>query len=118
MPQLTKQLLALLFMLMCTVVIGSSTPPVPGFGVDAQPRIVSGEVKVSIANSDLAIGGVQTLAIVSATGVLIEDIKPRLVSGTALQEIQIQTKDWARGMYILVVADGSNRGIIKILKLD
>lgn len=118
MPQLTKQLLALLFMLMCTVVIGSSTPPVPGFGVDAQPRIVSGEVKVSIANSDLAIGGVQTLAIVSATGVLIEDIKPRLVSGAALQEIQIQTKDWARGMYILVVADNSSRGIIKVLKLD
>lgn len=118
MPLLIRQLLTLLLMLMCTVVIGSSTPPVPGFGVDAQPRIVSGEVKVSIANSDLAIGGVQTLAIVSATGVLIEDIKPRLVSGTALQEIQIQTKDWARGMYILVVADNSSRGIIKILKLD
>jgi len=55
---------------------------------------------------------------VSATSALVEDIKPRLVSGAALQEIQIQTKEWSREMDILVVADNSNRGIVKILKLE
>lgn len=115
---LLRQLLIVPALFFCTVAIGLSIPPVPGFAVDVQPRIVSGEVKISIANAALASGGIQALAIVSATGVLIEDIKPRLNYAATSQEIFIQTKEWARGMYILVVADNSNRGIIKILKLD
>ena len=113
-----RLLLVVPFLLAFTIAIGLSVPPVPGFGVDVQPRICTDEVIVKIANSNLAVGGVQTLAIVSVNGVTMEDIKPRITQREGLQEITVQTKEWGRGMYVLVVSDNMSQGIIKILKLN
>ncbi|NQW28943.1 MAG: hypothetical protein HQ472_00330 [Ignavibacteria bacterium] len=113
-----RLLLVVPFLLAFTVAIGLSVPPVPGFAVDVQPRICGDEVLVTVVNSNLAVGGVQNLAIVSVNGMTMEDIKPRITQREGLQEITVQTKEWGRGMYVLVVSDNMSQGIIKILKLN
>lgn len=118
MASMSRYLLIVPVLIVCTTVISVGIPPTPGFAVDAQPRIATDNITVSVMNADLASGGVQTLAIMNSTGTLVENVKPRLQPRVARQEITISTNEWARGMYLLVVADQSNKGIIKILKLQ
>ena len=93
-------------------------PPEPGFTFDAQPRIVRETVTIKVVNANLAHGGVQTLAIVGLTGIVIQDLRARVQGVPGQQDITVETSNWPRGMYFVVGSDASNSGLVKLLKIE
>ncbi len=93
-------------------------PGVPGFAIDAHPRMFNEFVTVTVVNATRARGGVQHLSIVNSRGELMMNLQPLVSNIGGNQELTIETDTWPRGMYLVLGAERGNTGIVKLLKVQ